>query len=58
MKTTAAYMCVNGKHEKRINTIRYGRKYSILAMLEGSSYTWSQLREFGWRCVKIKITEL
>jgi len=55
-KRYICYRVYRGKPQYRIHTLAYYRKDSISSLLEGSTMTWNQAKDFGWKCVKVEIT--
>lgn len=58
------WMCVfirNGRVDTtQYHSLKWTRRESIAAMIYTKSgrtaYTWPQLRKFGWRCIKVKLS--
>lgn len=50
------YCCIGKLGRFDHTTLRYYRKESIKAFLEGSRLTWNECKRMGWKCVKVEVT--
>lgn len=50
------YVVVGSKGDIRIETLSLSKSDSIRIFMDGSkAFTWSDCKEFGWRCVKVDV---
>lgn len=53
-----AYAIIGKDGNIRTDTIRSYRKDCISFFIEGSVFSWKDVKKYGWRCIKVKISEI
>lgn len=52
------WVCVRGDNNPdnvAFETIKWFKKDSIRALIQGSTLSWEECRKYGWSCIKVNI---